>query len=212
LWRSVPHGKHKNPEIMTTLWIARHGETDWNRAGRYQGQRDIPLNATGRGQAQALAARLAEESITAAYTSDLARCTETAHIIGKTPLTPDARLREPDYGDFTGLTYDDMHALAPDVYNQWQADRSTVPPGGEDVAAVIARSRAFIADVKNRYIDQAVLMVTHGETLALLLCDLLRVPISSWRHYATDNASITTLTLNKNSAELTRFNHTEHLS
>jgi 2,3-bisphosphoglycerate-dependent phosphoglycerate mutase len=196
---------------MLTLWIARHGETDWNRAGRYQGQRDVPLNATGRAQAYALAARLAEESITAAYTSDLTRCAETARIIGKTPIIPDARLREPDYGDFTGLTYADMRTLAPDIYDQWQADRSDTPPHGEPVANVINRSRAFVADVKHHHAGRAVLVVTHGETLALLLCDLLQVPLSSWRQYATANASLTTLALHGNRAELIHFNSTEHL-
>lgn len=197
---------------MITLWFARHGQTDWNLTGRYQGQRDISLNAVGRGQAHKLAERLATESTVATYTSDLVRCAETARIIGKTPLTPDTRLREPDYGDFTGLTYDEMHTLSPDVYNLWQADRSATPPGGEPVTAVIERSRAFIKDIQNYHTDQSVLVVTHGETLALLLCNLLDTPLSNWRQYASDNASLTTLVLDNDRTELIRFNSLDHLS
>jgi 2,3-bisphosphoglycerate-dependent phosphoglycerate mutase len=197
---------------MLTLWIARHGETDWNRAGRYQGQRDIPLNATGREQAHALAARLTKEPIAVVYTSDLSRCSETARIIGKTPLTPDARLREPDYGDFTGLTYDEMRAIAPDIYDGWQSDRSIAPPRGEAAELTIARGRTFLTDVQQNHSGRTVLVVTHGEFLALLLCDLLNIPLARWRQYATDNASLTTLALHNNRAELIRFNSTEHLT
>ena len=91
---------------MTRIMLARHGETDWNREGRWQGHSDQPLNATGIAQAQALARRLAGEEIAALYTSDLLRAAQTAAEVTRTTgleaiLTP--RLREVDVGDLVGL-------------------------------------------------------------------------------------------------------------
>ena len=67
---------------MTTVLLARHGETEWNREERYQGHADPPLNKTGRGQAEQLAEQLAQEPIEAVYASDLRRASETAEIVG----------------------------------------------------------------------------------------------------------------------------------
>lgn len=92
---------------MTTLILARHGETDWNRNGIYQGHGDPPLNALGRRQSAALADRLADVEIDAMYSSDLRRAMETAEIVAEGSglvVVPDPQLREVDVGSWTGLT------------------------------------------------------------------------------------------------------------
>src|SRR5947208_8271356 len=92
---------------MTTLLLARHGETDWNREGRWQGWADPPLNEAGRSQAHELAEQLRHVSFDAVYSSDLRRAHETAEIVAAphgVPVVPDEGLREIDIGPWSGLT------------------------------------------------------------------------------------------------------------
>ena len=107
---------------MTQLLVARHGETDWNREGRWQGHGGPGLNETGRRQAEALAARLGGLKIDALYTSDLARALETAEIlaarIGCTPVLKRG-LREVDNGDWRGLTRAQVRERNPAGYRRW---------------------------------------------------------------------------------------------
>src|SRR5215211_9126850 len=92
---------------VTTILLARHGETDWNREGRFQGHADPPLNRTGRAQAFDLSRALAAEKLAAMYSSPLRRALETAEIVaashGLEPVTVDG-LREVDVGSWSGLT------------------------------------------------------------------------------------------------------------
>jgi len=92
---------------VTTLLLVRHGETDWNAAGRLQGQTDRPLSDFGRRQARQLAEELDGEQFDAIYASDLARARETAEIVGERlglPIELDPDLREKDWGNWEGLT------------------------------------------------------------------------------------------------------------
>ena len=92
---------------MTTILLARHGETDWNRDLRVQGHSDTPLNETGRAQARELARSLAAEPIHAIYASDLARARETAEIVAaarKLEVSSEPGLRERSFGSWEGLT------------------------------------------------------------------------------------------------------------
>ncbi|MBI3763708.1 MAG: histidine phosphatase family protein, partial [Chloroflexi bacterium] len=102
---------------MTRLWLIRHGETDWNVEGRWQGQTDPPLNESGRAQAEALAAQLAGIRIEAIYSSDLQRAHTTARIIARglgLPVRLDARWREIDQGEWEGLLVTEVAARYPD--------------------------------------------------------------------------------------------------
>ena len=101
----------------TRIIAIRHGETAWNVDTRIQGHLDIPLNATGRWQAERLAQALRDEPITAIYTSDLTRAWETAQYIGELqglPVIKEAGLRERDFGDFEGKTFAEIEVLLPD--------------------------------------------------------------------------------------------------
>src|SRR6185437_15592133 len=104
-------------EPMTTLLIARHGETDWNREGRWQGWADPPLNDTGRAQAKQLAGELRDTPFDAVYSSDLRRAFETAEILAAPhdiPVVADPGLREIDVGSWSGLTRAEIDARFPD--------------------------------------------------------------------------------------------------
>ena len=139
---------------MTTLLIARHGETAWNAEGRWQGHADIPLNARGRAQAFELAERLAPERIEAIYTSDLSRARDTADIVGARlgiPVVSDPDLREIDVGPIEGLTAEEAQHV-----EGWH---------GEPKEAHTARTLAAIDRIAGRHPHERVLIVTHGGSM-----------------------------------------------
>ena len=108
---------------MTTLYLARHGESDWNAANRFQGHSDRPLTELGRRQAEALAGKLeSHAALTAIYSSPLARAYETASIVGARlglQPTPVDDLREVDVGGWSGLSRSEVEARYPDAFRRW---------------------------------------------------------------------------------------------
>ncbi|MBA3328078.1 MAG: histidine phosphatase family protein [Solirubrobacterales bacterium] len=148
--------------------LARHGETDDNAAGRFQGRRDPPLNETGRAQARDLAVAVAGAGLVALYASPLARARETAEIIsaaiGLQPVY-DERFMEADVGDWAGLLYEEVVAGSPGAFEAWRAaDPSFRFPGGESVGEQAERVAAAIADVRAAGRLPA-LIVCHGGTI-----------------------------------------------
>ena len=138
---------------MTELLLVRHGETDWNAEGKLQGHTDRPLNDYGRRQAQALADRLAGESIDAVYASDLSRARETAEILGKKlglTVAVDPDLREKNWGNWEGLTSD---------------ERLHIEFEGETSEAHRDRTLSAVQRIVERHPGERVVVVTHGGSL-----------------------------------------------
>lgn len=157
---------------MTRLLLIRHGETDWNVAGRWQGQTDVPLNARGRAQAVALVTPLAGTPLTAIYSSDLSRARETAEILARSTglsVQVDPRLREIDLGEWEGQLATDIQTRYADLLAQRRANPFSVsPPGGETAASALARARAALKDIVQRHAQGSVALISHGFLLALL--------------------------------------------
>lgn len=164
---------------MRTLLLARHGETAWNAARRLQGHSDIPLTDVGRGQARALAARLADAGIAAIWTSDLSRAGETGEIIAAALGLPapatDPALRERNYGVFEGLTRDECLARDPDAWNAWTWETGA-PPGGEPGTEATARLTRALDRIAATGGGPA-LVVSHGAVIRLYLMSILGTPI-----------------------------------
>jgi len=128
----------------TRIIAIRHGETAWNVDTRIQGQLDVPLNDTGRWQAERLARALAgREAINVVYTSDLLRAWETARAVAEStgaPLIADEGLRERGFGAFQGKTFTEIEATMPDEAQRWRKrDPLWAPPGGESLTAMRRR-------------------------------------------------------------------------
>lgn len=156
------------------LYLTRHGETDWNREGRWQGHTDIALNERGRTQAAALAQRLAGLGILHVSASDLARARETAEIVARHLGIPqvhvDHRLRERSFGVFEGLTRQEVSLRYPDHWADYQEDKRVTPPGAEPHDLVVARVRAAVLEVARAHpLDAPALVVSHGGALRVLL-------------------------------------------
>jgi broad specificity phosphatase PhoE len=153
------------------VYLARHGETDWNRAGRWQGWTDIPLNETGESQAAVLAHALRERGIVRVVASDLSRARRTAEIVASTlelaiDVELDAGLRERGFGLFEGLTREECAERYPDAWNSYRAD-AVLPPGTEPHDVVKERMRRAVrrAVELGSSEDGAILVVTHGSAL-----------------------------------------------
>jgi len=161
---------------MTTLLLVRHGETDWNAAGRLQGHTDRPLNDYGRQQARELADRLAGDDIEAVYASDLARARETAEILGarlglEVVIDPD--LREKNWGNWEGLTSDERAAIAFE---------------GESTEAHRERVLRAVDRIVEAHPDGRVVVVTHGGSLRRI-----QAAVSGIALPVIDNCSVWTL-------------------
>ena len=156
--------------VQRTLYLARHGETEWNRIGRWQGATDIPLSEVGRAQARLLADRLRDRRIARVHASQLSRAFETAQIIADRLAAPapiaDPRLRERGYGAFEGLTREECAERFPGVWEQYLTDRRAVPPGAEPQTEVIERITAALTEIATDPGGQsepgAILVISHG--------------------------------------------------
>ncbi|HCX87149.1 MAG TPA: histidine phosphatase family protein [Gammaproteobacteria bacterium] len=160
-----------DPFIMTLL-IARHGQTDWNLAGRWQSTSDIPLNAHGRGQAAQLASLLKEagHAPRRLFSSPLSRAFETAGILGEAmacPVETEPALKELDLGDFEGQLESDLRAKDPVGYDAWREScYLQAAPGGETILDVAGRIGRFVAGLDDRSGD--ILIVGHqGVNMAI---------------------------------------------
>lgn len=177
---------------MLELWLVRHGQTDWNIDGRIQGQSDVPLNAAGRAQAQALARELADVPFTAVYSSDLERARETAKIIAAPhclPVKIDVRLREINQGEWEGLNLIDIRERYDWEYRHNQSYSPDFrPPGGESAREVAERVQAAIEDIHKEHPNGAVLVVTHGLAAATVACRVKGVDLDQVRAMIPNNA------------------------
>jgi probable phosphoglycerate mutase len=150
--------------VPTTLLLARHGETDWNRERRWQGHADTPLNEAGREQARALAASLRQDPPAAVYSSDLARARETAEIVARAlglPVALDERLREVDVGEWSGLLWAEIEERYPEGARRRLAG-GTGWDHGEEFDAMRARVVEALLDIGAANDGRSVLVVTHG--------------------------------------------------
>ncbi|MDQ7793813.1 MAG: alpha-ribazole phosphatase [bacterium] len=198
-----------------TLYLVRHGLTEWNRQGRYQGHKDIPLDAVGRQQARSVARALAGVQLEAIYASDLLRARQTAEPLAlehglKVACLPG--LREMHFGDWEGLTRDEVHELYPEVVRTWYSDRARAGvPGGETVAVFAERVLAAFEVVVGRHPRGSVAVISHGGSLRVYLCSVLGMDLSRLWTVQQDSACISVVDYEPAGPRLLRLNCTEHL-
>ena len=200
----------------TMLYLIRHGETDANVAGIWQGSTDSPLNARGEMQAQALARRLANEGLdlAAIYTSPLQRAYQTARIIaqalGDVPVIPDPRLEEYHLGQWEGLSYEALR----DEKRLWERmaqDPDFAPPGGESPRQFATRLLQSFQTILKKHAGEQVAVVGHGGAMATVLALLLHQDGSRWTDYRMLNASLSKLVLDPE-PRLVFFSDVSHLA
>ena len=185
---------------MTELLFIRHGETDWNRQQRFQGQIDVPLNAAGHDQAQRLAARLRAEAFDAFFTSDLLRARETAAPLAAAwRVAPVAvpGLREQSFGVLEGLDVPTIKARHPDLWQRWLEHRSDFAlPGGESLNQFHARVLAAVGELAAAAAAQRksrLAIITHGGVLDMLWRTAKALPLDGLRACEIPNTGLNRL-------------------
>ncbi|MBI4864372.1 MAG: histidine phosphatase family protein [Candidatus Riflebacteria bacterium] len=164
--------------MTTRIVLARHGETLWNRSGRWQGHAPVPLSAQGRHQARLLAGRLlaVQGEVVAVHTSDLSRALETASIVADRldkPVVTDRRFREIDLGEWQGLTMNETRAWDPERLEAVEMDMYNVSrPGGERPSEVASRVLAALDELADAYRGRTVVVVAHGGPIRYSLFSL----------------------------------------
>lgn len=179
---------------MTTVLLARHGETDWNRERRWQGHADPPLNVAGRRQADALARALADIPIEAIYASDLSRAFETAEIVaGDRGLTvvADPELREIDVGEWEGLSTSELEERYPAGFARHEAGGDGWEHG-ESHADMSKRIVRAVMRIAASHPTGTVLVVIHGGTIRALVAAADGIDLAEYRrtHVGPVNGSV----------------------
>ncbi|NJK45486.1 MAG: histidine phosphatase family protein [Pleurocapsa sp. SU_196_0] len=178
------------------LWLVRHGETDWNVAGRIQGHLDVPLNSNGVAQARKLASRLAGQHFEAVYSSDLSRALETARMVAaRLHGAPDVRVdtgwREQQLGVIQGLTHAEIDARN---IRRPQSHLEAYD-GAESRAEVVERVREPLEAIFAAHVGGRVLVVSHGATLGATVRLFLGDEAHRLELYGHDNTAITRFSL-----------------
>lgn len=201
--------------LLERLYLIRHAETPWNRLGRYQGLRDVPLSRRGRLQRWRLARALARVHLDAVVTSDLRRARDTAAPLARRigcRLLLEPGLREMSFGRWEGLTHVQVRARFPEEWDAYRRDPvGFAASGGESFLDVAERVSEAWQRAARRAGGRRVAVVAHGAAIKAIVCDLLGVPYEARRRLVLANTGITVFRLDADPPRLLEFNRTCHL-
>ncbi len=206
---------------MTELILIRHGETDWNRELRFQGQVDVPLNAFGHKQARRLGQRLASERADLLVCSDLIRTQQTALPISQQSLHPTLQgssvlnpaLREQSFGMVDGMRVNDIQLQYPDAWAQWtRFDADYAFAGGESTRQFHARVLAAVRALALAHAQQTLVVVTHGGVLDMIYRTARALPLSGPRKSEIPNAGLNRVRIAGDAIEILTWADTQHLA
>ncbi|MFC8369867.1 MULTISPECIES: histidine phosphatase family protein [unclassified Streptomyces] len=191
---------------MGDLLLARHGETEWSRAGRHTGRTDLPLTPAGEAQAKSLAPLLAGRTFGLVLTSPLVRARHTAELAGLTGAVEEPDLREWDYGGYEGITTAEIHRTRPG----WDLWTDGVPPGrefpGESPEQVGERADRVLSRVAGALEEGDVMLVAHGHLLRVLTARRLGLPPSAGRLFRLETGTLSRLSLEHDSPVIAEWN------
>lgn len=180
------------------LIVLRHGESEWNRAGLYQGQADAPLSEQGVRQAAALAERLRHEPFDYIFTSPLQRAALTAEAVAQfhpaVPFIREPAIMEIHHGEWQGLHVDVVRERFADGLREWRIHPTRAQmPGGESFSNVLKRVLDFKERLLREYADKIVLVSTHDVVVKILVADALGMDMDRMNRIWVTNASISVI-------------------
>lgn len=202
---------------MTRIILTRHGQTDWNREERFRGRTDVALNETGFVQAE-LTGRCIQSrwNPAAVYTSPMSRAVKTGEIIAA-PLGlkvhPLHNLNDMNYGEWQGLTADQVREQWGDLLNAWyHAPQLVQFPGGESLVDVLARTSKALQDITQQHPSADVVIVGHDNINRVMLLFMLGLPLSRYWHLVQKNCAINLIEFVDNDFVVVSMNETGHLA
>jgi broad specificity phosphatase PhoE len=200
---------------LARLLLVRHGLTDHNVDRRVAGYTDIDLNEEGFRQAEKLNKHLIDEKIDAVYSSDLQRAMDTARgaVSGRDiEIETCFELREMNFGEAEEMTFAELNEKYPDLARSvMNVDTGLSFPGGESFADFVKRIRIFLKTLDKFNEDQTVLIVSHGATLRVIICELLGINPNHWYQLGIDNASLSVVNTYGHRTILNSLNETSYL-
>lgn len=200
--------------MTTTILLIRHGQTDWNAAGRWQGHTDIPLNEKGLAQAKALARRLQDWPIKKIYTSDLQRAAATAQAINQTTgasVITDVAWRERFAGDLEGHTWEEIRTQMPEIWGVLRQGNGEAPTG-ETYVELRQRVAAAYQTLLEQHPDEMIAIVSHGGTLHNFISYILGVPPHQSVPFSLrGNTGLSIVQVEEHRAYVLLLNDTSHL-
>ena len=201
--------------MATTFVLVRHGETEWNRAGRIQGHTDSALTAAGVEQALAIGRQLAEDRFDHLLASDLGRAHRTASLISphvNLTITSHTGLRERRFGIAEGKTYAEIDRDHPEMFSRVrETDPDYAAAGGESRRQFHTRVMATLNSLAHEHAGRKLLLVTHGGVLAAIYRSLNGLPIASPHQIEIPNAAYNRISCIDSDWQVDVWAGTEHL-
>lgn len=201
---------------MTTVILVRHGQTAWNAVERFRGRADLPLDETGLAQARATGHHVAARwPVSAVNSSPLVRALKTAEAIAghfRLAVQTHPGLIDIDYGDWQGLTHDEVQARWPEALDAWlNAPHRARIPGGETLDELRERSMATVAELAGRHVGQVITIVAHTVVNRVILLAVLGLGNERFWHLRQDTCAINAFEAHGNDYTLIALNDTCHL-
>jgi probable phosphoglycerate mutase len=201
---------------MTRIVLVRHGQTEWNRMERFRGRADVPLNETGLAQAEATGKRVADEwQPSAIYASPLSRAVKTAAAIARhfdLPVQIHHGIADIDYGQWQGLTPDEVKERWPEIHHAWyNAPHTMRIPGGETLDDLRTRGMAAVKELAARHAGQTIVLVGHTVINRIILLGVLGLGNERFWHLRQDTCAINVFEADDGEFTLVSLNDTCHL-
>ena len=209
--------KQPKLEAPCTFILVRHGETASNVSNSFRGRTDVPLNENGSAQAEAVATRIARQWQPAAiYASPVRRAMQTAEVIGQhcgLGVTAHPGIIDIDFGEWTGLPFDDVKQRWPDELDMWMYHPGqTRIPGGETLAEMHVRARQALRELALRHAGQEIVLVGHTVINRVILMETLDIPDARFWYIGQDNCALNLIRAEVNgNYSLLLLNDTCHL-
>lgn len=199
------------------FYLLRHGETEWNKLGKFQGLTDVSLNERGLAQARDSARAALRWDHSVIYASSLTRTVQVAeevHKISGAPVVTDPGLRELSLGDLEGVTGAEMRAGWPDLYRTWRDNPADVAmPNGETLAQLQERAWQVILEIERVHAGETgVVVVSHNFTIRTIISAILDIPLFNFHRMSLGLGSLCTFDSDANGRRLITYNCDSHLS
>ncbi|MCX7923282.1 MAG: histidine phosphatase family protein [Clostridia bacterium] len=200
---------------MTTLYLVRHGETQWNKENRCQGCIDIELNKDGLKQAKAIAQKLVQENIDIIHSSELKRAYCTADIIAESlglGVIRSKALNEINFGDWEGLTFEEMKNKPNYSYDEWRVSpHKAAIPGEGSLKNVQDRAMDYINKIIKDNLGKNILVVSHGGVIKTIILGMLGIGLEAYNKFYIANTALSIIKIDNERTYIKTLNDTCHL-